>query len=815
MSQPDLFLAQGIPGSRNIAETANAAEVPQMLSKSTIGTPVWRQLPDGRFEVVLSGCATRPLAHYLKALGVLRLIAEQKDDSATGHWRDDQFVLTSSLTAIAIQQFFLQEYRPTPVCSPWNGGSGFYVADNREALQRIENTTDERLADYQRTVAASREAMDRAGYTSEGKSKANDKRTLIQACRNLWPDSALAWLDAAVILTNDDPRYPPLLGTGGNDGRLDFSNNFMQRMLTVLFDGVPTAEQLRTALFGISADVLQSKSAIGQFFPSAAGGANKTTGFDSESLTNPWDFVLMIEGALLMAASAVRQMPTDERGAISAPFTVRNVAAGYGGANENDSKAARAELWLPLWNEPMSFGQLELLFSEGRISTGKGAARDGLDALAALSQNAFIRGLQAFERYGLMERNGLAYFATPLGRIPVRSKPSSTLLGQTQWWCEHIFRHTADENTPLALSRAVRTLKAAVFELEAATEPDLKARERGLIEAIAELNTQMAVSFRWTSKGDSRGAKRQHAPLLDAEWLRRISDGSAEFWLAASLASIATSTREKIASSRTQTASESADAAGQVSGESRLLDFRPYFAPVDTQRSLHRQSAVSWLENPGNDQVWTRGRVVPGLLAILHRRILQHTQHHMHAWEWPADRQGNVHDDVDAYLGYTAAPLWAIERFVDGQIDDSAFERWLRCCLLVRPGFDLRRGKGPQLPGASGPGTVPKPSWALAKLAFAGMPVPFNSEGVSASALIKLTPTIAASLAAGNGEQGMRLAIQRLRSAGLPLLPLNVVVSDHEARRIAASLLFPLEPNAIREHVLQSVLRPVDALSAG
>ena len=30
-------------------------------------------------------------------------------------------------------------------------------------------------------------------------------------------ESALRWLDAAVVLAESDPKYPPLLGTGGND----------------------------------------------------------------------------------------------------------------------------------------------------------------------------------------------------------------------------------------------------------------------------------------------------------------------------------------------------------------------------------------------------------------------------------------------------------------------------------------------------------------------------------------------------------------------------------------------------------------------
>ena len=38
-------------------------------------------------EIVLAGCAPIPLASYLKALGVFRLVAEQKDECARGRWR--------------------------------------------------------------------------------------------------------------------------------------------------------------------------------------------------------------------------------------------------------------------------------------------------------------------------------------------------------------------------------------------------------------------------------------------------------------------------------------------------------------------------------------------------------------------------------------------------------------------------------------------------------------------------------------------------------------------------------------------------------
>lgn len=82
----------------------------------------------------LTGCAPAPLAHYLKALGILRLVARQKDEAARGFWKDEHFCLITSLDRDALERFFLDEYEPTPFVSPWNKGSGFY-ADDDPALE--------------------------------------------------------------------------------------------------------------------------------------------------------------------------------------------------------------------------------------------------------------------------------------------------------------------------------------------------------------------------------------------------------------------------------------------------------------------------------------------------------------------------------------------------------------------------------------------------------------------------------------------------------------------------------------------------------
>ena len=88
-------------------------------------------------EIVLSGCTPTPLANYLKALGVLRLLSTRHPETRA-RWRGDKLVLHTSLSRDGLERFFLDEYEPTPVMAPWNGGSGFYFRE-RKSNERDPN----------------------------------------------------------------------------------------------------------------------------------------------------------------------------------------------------------------------------------------------------------------------------------------------------------------------------------------------------------------------------------------------------------------------------------------------------------------------------------------------------------------------------------------------------------------------------------------------------------------------------------------------------------------------------------------------------
>ena len=93
------------------------------------------------YDLVLPGCVPTVLASYLKALAIHRLITEQLDHTATSWWDGNaQFHLVSAADRPALIAFFAERYAPTPIVTPWNGGSGFYPRDQQAGIQAIQRS---------------------------------------------------------------------------------------------------------------------------------------------------------------------------------------------------------------------------------------------------------------------------------------------------------------------------------------------------------------------------------------------------------------------------------------------------------------------------------------------------------------------------------------------------------------------------------------------------------------------------------------------------------------------------------------------------
>ena len=391
---------------------------------------------------ILPGIRPEPLASYLAGLGLIRVLAEQADKDLTAAWTPQGLAITTAVTDIAT--WLAAEYVPTPVVSPWNNGSGFGAKD-KEPLRVLETLLTHpslRFDPLREAIRLARQVMRRPH---------DDKASLVRDFRNRCPESVLPWIDATVVLADQDTLFPPLLGTGGNDGRLDFSTNFHQRLLDII-DTEKSAAMARDLLTGTEVEQLAS-AAIGQFDPASAGGPGSSKFGAADSLVNPWGYVLFVEGALMFAASAVRRNQF-AAGRAAIPFTVSASPDGSdsGAANEE----SRGELWAPQWSRELAYPEIRQLFGEARASWRGRQARRATDFYAATRTLGVARGIDRFTRFGLQRRNGLAFAAVPLATVDVRANPDVALAADLEDWAS---RFSGD--TPAAVGEAARRFQCA------------------------------------------------------------------------------------------------------------------------------------------------------------------------------------------------------------------------------------------------------------------------------------------------------------------------------------------------------------------
>lgn len=698
-------------------------------------------------EIILGGCAPSPLGSYLKALGILRIVTEQADREAKGYWKNESYALLSQLDKETLAEFFLNHYTPSPVVAPWNGSSGFYEKDSKEALETIANSEADRFSEYRTTILIAKNLVKGSNKTS-----GDEKELLLRKCRAALPDGAVEWMDAALVLSTDGVRCPPLLGTGGNDGHLEFTQNFMQRVLDVIGpDGKPkngAAEWLENSLFGSACPSLLKNVAIGQFNPFNSGGVNSGTGFESPSLVNPWDYLFMIEGALMFAAGVARKLESPEPGSLSFPFCVRPSGVGYGTASQEDEESSRAEMWMPLWRAPAECNELKNLFSEGRCQVQKRRAKNGLDFARAVATLGVDRGIDEFQRYSFVERNGRAYFAVPIGRFKVKRNPQVDLLDQIDIWLSVLRERASSDRTPASIKRVRKNLDDAIMRM--CTEEGPASVQRVLI-ALGECEKALGTSLAWSIKNNVRPI-----PFLSQDWLVRANDGSAEFRLAASTA-LTTATLE------------------QSDGKKVFTTIREDAEPIEISigKSIPK---VQWDEN---------GEAPSEAPALVLINDLFMTRIGV-----------NERFKAKIFMDRSSCPagLDDVSLFLSGDLDDNRIVDLFRGLMLVNP---IMRSKF--LAPLDSDGGYPGAAYSMMRLCFPTDSLENESEKEGdEEKTIPLVSEIHRLARSGNMSRATELAARRLRgSEKVPIIS-KVELSSTLSNRTAASLAFPITVKGLR-----------------
>lgn len=700
-------------------------------------------------EHVLGGCTPTPLAHYLKALGILRLVAEQKDFEAAGRWQGEQFVLRTVLSREELNRFFLEEYRLTPIISPWNGRAGFLEGENGEnstragavLVKKFEESKGCRLASYRHVIRKIRDlpamkALDHARTAAKKGEKTNSevlKTNLLVSLRANLPDSFIEWMDACQIIA-DKPFATPVLGTGGNEGSMDFSVNHLD-WLSRLFDlesGNPTTLAricLPHALFGEARQLLSGVNP-GQLAPASVGGPNMGSGgFAAPVFDNPWNFVLMLEGACTLSASATRRLEDGGSSTLSYPFIVQAVTAGSGGISAKES--TRPEVWLPLWAVFMSYGEVRTFFSEGRITLGRKKATDALDFARSIAGLAVDRGIGAFERIGFFERRGQGYYvASSIGRFKVPEKKNPLIsiiddLDRGRWLTS--LRSFARKDAPGRILQLTNRLESRLFALS--QDPSRQILQE-ILWLLGDIQKACAVSSK----------ARETIPVLPqlrVEWALEADDGSHEFRLACALAGLAS--------------------------------MRNYLVPLKDNGKKTVWAADSPLT------VWGGGDLVTNLLRVLDRRLLE--------------AQRNRQEDKPL-AGFPAADLAAVIAFLQSKTDDVRIAGLLAGLVNVElPQYLSKREMATDRPPAV---------FGLMKPLFTLDSVLQKLALLPPDGHLPLPREVVTLLKTGNRGQvnkAIGIAWRRLRIAGLklpahPRQPPDMVKVN--SARLAAALMVPL-----------------------
>lgn len=221
-------------------------------------------------------------------------------------------------------------------------------------------------------------------------------------------------------------------------------------------------------------------------------------------------------------------------------------------------------------------------------------------------------------------RNGQNFFAAPLGRWNVTQQPEIDLLKEIDVWFDCFRRVALGDRVPARMGQALRGIERAIMEYcQTGDAP----RTGNILIALGEAEATLAQSpLQFRKKHFLKPI-----PLLSPKWLEAANDGSVEFRLAASLASVG---------------------------------LRENMEPVQVGAAW-----AGWLDADTHPRVvWGHGSLTDNLTAVLSRRCM--------------DAQREQRKGLPLAGRYPTS-LNDIHEFVVGNVDERRLEGLLRGLTLI------------------------------------------------------------------------------------------------------------------------------------
>jgi|AADL01.1.fsa_nt_gi CRISPR-associated protein Csx17 len=517
------------------------------------------------------GCTTNSLGSYLKALGLFDILSKKYSDTR-GYWENDEFNIILPLESEEdIMNFFIEEYEPLPVVSPWNNGGGF--VNPKPELNNLLKLDEPRLETYKNVIRQTQEIMHRLGIKKIDPKK--NKLDIVRECRNYLPAETVKWIDTALITWNDDLFITKILTNGGNEGNFDYSNAYMDNINNIFTNLHKRKEYitglLKNSIFNTYTDEL-IKMKVGKFIPGRAGGYNEGFGFENKDFrANPWDFVFLIHG-LLFFATGLGKKSQFNSAFVRSPFTVEaSIHVDMG--NERVY-----EIWAPLWKNPAYLDEIKKMFENGRVEIGNSPVSKGIEFIQAIKSYGVDRGINKFARFVLLNTRGQAgYVAASNGSYDTNYLEGIETIKEINPLLSRIDRYIyGADNPPKSLLELRSNIDSALFDMLI----------HGISIGIEKLFISIGKMERYLSRISHNNESIPLIRGLSLKWLDMGRNPSKEFVIAGAISSI-----------------------DQI---------RKYLEPV----SIDKNKKWSWNDSV-NDYSWNGSTIYAKISSVLYRMFLK------------------------------------------------------------------------------------------------------------------------------------------------------------------------------------------------
>ncbi len=370
--------------------------------------------------VALPGLRQDSLGRYLAALGLLR-VTTRKWPKVRGAWRNGYFWLVGEPAEVEELIAHVWEVGQQDGWTP-------YERAWKEALEHEKKRTP-----------------GEPSHLSIHQSGAEEVLALLSAAHSV----ATEILPGAKQPSNWR-FFNPLLGLGGSVGRRDFTKGWSQaRDACQLVNQQKKLEQaskngnakeskiqklereleaaratlrgdLKAFLDGQACSRLDSWNAA-SWFSEANKIANCGQDWFGGGQVTPWAMLLACEGIPFFAGSPSRRLGSRARSVGAFPFVTRPAAP----ERENEAGRDRAEVWLPLWNRPMTAAEVRVLFLRGRAEVSGAGATTPAAFAAAVVRRGVDAGIDGFQRFVLGRTTTDQVFESRLeGFVPLPAQAS-------------------------------------------------------------------------------------------------------------------------------------------------------------------------------------------------------------------------------------------------------------------------------------------------------------------------------------------------------------------------------------------------------